>query len=74
MPRPNQIITVEQITEVLEKIESAEGEAFSALRKFLKAELKRRTFAGNTGGRPVTVEDKKAANREYQRKWREKNK
>jgi cell division ATPase FtsA len=72
MPRKQQTLTIEQLNEIIESRLSEE--TFHALQSWAKGELNRRRYAGNTGGRPVTVEDKKAANREYQKRWRERNK
>jgi hypothetical protein len=75
MPRPNTKLTIEQINEILQRLEFNQGdETNQALKAFLEAELKRRIATGILGGRPVTVADKKAANREYQRKHRAKKK
>jgi hypothetical protein len=72
MPRQKQTLSIEQINEILN--DQASEETIFALKSFLKAELERRRYAGNTGGRPQTVENKKEANREYQRRWRSKHK
>jgi hypothetical protein len=75
MRRKEQIITTEQIKEVIDRIERDwNNPTLVSLRLFLEAELDRREKAGRAGGRPVAVEDKKAANREYQRRYRERNK
>jgi hypothetical protein len=72
MPRQSQTLSIEQINEFLELTANEPNETIQAVRLFLKAELNRRNYAGNTGGRPQTVADKRQANREYQRKWRAK--
>lgn len=75
MPRKEQILSVEHINEILENIESVESEAFRALRKFLKAELDRRKFAGNLGGRHSKYKgDLKERNRQAAEKYRAKQK
>lgn len=70
MPRKEQILTIEQIDEILEGRPSEE--TWNALLKFLKAEKQRRKFAGNTGGKPRKYEgDLKERNRQAAAKYRE---
>jgi len=56
MPRKTQTLTVEQINEFLTLTDGESNETIRAVREFLKAELTRRTSAGNTGGRPKRYE------------------
>jgi hypothetical protein len=74
MPRNEQILSVEQINEILDRIDGASDETFAALRRFLQADLKRRTSAGQKGGRPKSPVDAKTRNREAVRKFRAKKK
>ena len=73
--RPKTILSISQIDEIIAQTESgASSELWLALAKFLKAEKQKRINAGRNGGRKQTVADKKTANAEYQRKWRNKQK
>lgn len=71
MPRITKL-TIEQIDEFLE--DRASENTILALKTFLRAEKQRRIDAGNLGGRPVTVTDKKLAKKNTQAKWRKKQK
>lgn len=70
---PRQIrLTIEQIDEILE--DRASDDTILALKTFLRAEKQRRIDAGNKGGRPQTVTDRKLAKKIAQQKWLSKKK
>jgi len=56
MSRKQQTLTIDQINEFLTLTDCEQNETILAVREFLKAELTRRTSAGNTGGRPNQYE------------------
>lgn len=70
MPRPKQILSIEQIEDFLTITETSESETIQAVRKFLQNDLTRRINAGNA--KIPFVKDKQEANREYQRRWQQK--
>lgn len=73
MARTNQILSLEQINEILEGRPSEE--TWNALLQFLKAEKQRRKFAGNLGGKPRKYQgDAKERNRLAAKAYRNKNK